>query len=303
MLNDQVIIESYGARWQDPPPAHHSACFLAVNLTDALLNPPDNPGVWNLRAHHNGLHPAIRHNILASPGAERIINEAVSRAQTLAAGDASEDLSPVRILVASWAGVHRGPAVAHEIGRRLRGHGITVSVTHRHIDNQPVPNAVATPDAPGHSGPGGGDDGRRDNLAADTDIVTGPEDMGASTDLTSRLLTLTGVLSEPAEVTGMQACFRLVLDPAHGAGHDHEVHEAVVPCTFADPVGNKEVGELPAGTPLQVTGWFALPADATSGMHMVVTTVRATPPDHESTDSSAPPPARSLQLVHTGATS
>ncbi|MEU1377768.1 hypothetical protein ABZ442_29565 [Streptomyces triculaminicus] len=35
-----VFIDSFSARWQDPPPPRYCAAVLSVNLTDALLNPP-----------------------------------------------------------------------------------------------------------------------------------------------------------------------------------------------------------------------------------------------------------------------
>lgn len=38
-----VFINSFSARWQDVPPPRYRAAVLSTNLTDQLLNPPDDP--------------------------------------------------------------------------------------------------------------------------------------------------------------------------------------------------------------------------------------------------------------------
>ncbi|WP_333734811.1 hypothetical protein [Streptomyces sp. IBSBF 3010] len=38
-----MFIDSFGARWQDPPPPRYRAAVLGINLTNALLNPHPNP--------------------------------------------------------------------------------------------------------------------------------------------------------------------------------------------------------------------------------------------------------------------
>ncbi|MEU6647114.1 hypothetical protein ABZ863_31920 [Saccharomonospora sp. NPDC046836] len=40
-----VFIDSFGARWQDPPPPRSRAAVLGINLTNTLLNPPDDPAL------------------------------------------------------------------------------------------------------------------------------------------------------------------------------------------------------------------------------------------------------------------
>ncbi|MFH9425498.1 hypothetical protein [Streptomyces sp. NPDC017529] len=52
-----VFIDSFGARWQDPPPPRYRAAVLSINLTDVLLNPPDDPNISDTVARQTGLDP------------------------------------------------------------------------------------------------------------------------------------------------------------------------------------------------------------------------------------------------------
>lgn len=45
MTTPDVFIDSFGARWQDAPPPRYRAAVLGINLTDQLLNPPDDPAL------------------------------------------------------------------------------------------------------------------------------------------------------------------------------------------------------------------------------------------------------------------
>lgn len=49
-----VFIDSFGARWQDPPPPRYRAAVLGINLTNALLNPPDDPALADIVARQTG---------------------------------------------------------------------------------------------------------------------------------------------------------------------------------------------------------------------------------------------------------
>ncbi|MGW3563585.1 RapZ C-terminal domain-containing protein [Streptomyces sp. NPDC000941] len=143
-----AFIDSFGARWQDPPPAQHRAAVLSVNVTDALLNPPDDPNVKDVLAQQTGLDPAVRDYVLATPGASQIVDDTVHQALALLAGRAHGDTRPVQVLVNCWYGKHRAPALAEEIGRSLRSHGVQTAVAHRHIGRPPVPRKYPRADCP-----------------------------------------------------------------------------------------------------------------------------------------------------------
>lgn len=135
-LQTAVFIDSFGARWQDPPPARCRAAVLSVNLTDRLLNPPDDTDVGDDLVHQTGRDPAVRHYVLGTPSAVRIITDATH--ELLALRAASPD-RPVQLLVSCWYGKHRAPAIAEAVGRELERAGARVQVTHRHINRPPVP--------------------------------------------------------------------------------------------------------------------------------------------------------------------
>ncbi|MEW2275798.1 hypothetical protein [Streptomyces griseofuscus] len=64
-----VFIDSFGARWQDPPPPRYRAAVLGINLTNALLNPPDDPALADIVARQTGQDAGVRDYILNTPGA------------------------------------------------------------------------------------------------------------------------------------------------------------------------------------------------------------------------------------------
>ncbi|MCZ9344303.1 hypothetical protein NGM37_41820, partial [Streptomyces sp. TRM76130] len=68
--------------------------------------------------------------VLNTPGAARIINEAVHELTVLRI--AAHDC-PVQLLVTYWYGRHRVPAIADAIGHRMQQAGARVRVTHHHI--------------------------------------------------------------------------------------------------------------------------------------------------------------------------
>ncbi|MGX1913621.1 HIT family protein [Streptomyces phaeochromogenes] len=141
-----VFIDSFGARWQDPPPPRYRAAVLAINLTNQLLNPPDDPALTDIVARQTGQDTDVRDYVLATPGAARIIDDAVHELTALRA--ATDAYHPVQLLVNCWYGRHRAPAIADAIGRRMQEAGATVAVTHHHINRPPVPRKHPRPDCP-----------------------------------------------------------------------------------------------------------------------------------------------------------
>ncbi|SEB31972.1 Diadenosine tetraphosphate (Ap4A) hydrolase [Streptomyces misionensis] len=117
-----VFIDSFGARWQEPPPPRYRAAVLGINLTNALLNPSDDPALADIVARQTG--------------------------HELTALRAAAHGRPVQLLVNCWYGRHRAPAIADAIGRRIREAGAHVQVTHHHINRPPVPRKHPRSDCP-----------------------------------------------------------------------------------------------------------------------------------------------------------
>jgi diadenosine tetraphosphate (Ap4A) HIT family hydrolase len=144
-LHPDVYIDSFGARWQDPPPPRYRAAVLGINLTNSLLNPPDDPALADIVARQTGRDPGVRDYVLNTAGADRIIIDAVHEMTALLTADPSR---PVQLLVNCWYGRHRAPAVADAIGRRMQEIGVWASVEHHHIDRPPVPRKHPRADCP-----------------------------------------------------------------------------------------------------------------------------------------------------------
>ncbi|MEV8057203.1 RNase adapter RapZ [Streptomyces antimycoticus] len=140
-----VFIDSFGARWQDPPPPRYSAAVLSINLTNQLLNPPDDPALADVVAKQTGQDAGVRDYVLNTPGAARIIEDAVHELTALLA---TANGRPVQLLVNCWYGRHRAPAIADAISRRMREAGVRVHVTHHHISRPPVPRKHPRSDCP-----------------------------------------------------------------------------------------------------------------------------------------------------------
>ncbi|WP_326701892.1 hypothetical protein OG909_32840 (plasmid) [Streptomyces sp. NBC_01754] len=114
-----VFIDSFGARWQDPPSPRYRAAVLAINLTNTLLN----PALADVVARQTGRDAGVRDYVLNNPGAARIINDAVHELTALRT--AAHD-RPVQLLVNCWYGRHRAPAIADAIGHHMREAGARV---------------------------------------------------------------------------------------------------------------------------------------------------------------------------------
>ncbi|MEU4898235.1 HIT family protein [Streptomyces sp. NPDC044780] len=86
----------------------------------------------------------MRDYVLATPGAARIIDDAVHELTALRA----TAKQPVQLLVNCWYGRHRAPAIADAIGRCMQEAGARVQVTHHHINRPPVPRKHPRPGCP-----------------------------------------------------------------------------------------------------------------------------------------------------------
>ncbi|GAA3702308.1 hypothetical protein GCM10022224_080120 [Nonomuraea antimicrobica] len=129
----QVVLTSYGVLHRDPP----QESGLAVNLTTALRNPPDDPAVRERMVQLNGLDPEVRAYVLDTPGALEIVGRTADQLRTLVDGWGN----PTRMLVRGFffcrGGRHRSVVIAEEVATWLRGAGLGVEVDHLDI-NEPV---------------------------------------------------------------------------------------------------------------------------------------------------------------------
>ncbi|MFD7605431.1 hypothetical protein ACFXMT_24885 [Streptomyces mirabilis] len=110
MTTPDVFIDSFGARLQDAPPPRHRAAVLGVNLTDQLLNPPDDPSLTDVVARPDA---GVRDYVLNTPGTARIITDAVHELTALRTAANSR---PAQLLVNCGYGRHR------DVDRTTGGH-------------------------------------------------------------------------------------------------------------------------------------------------------------------------------------
>ncbi|MFI5864596.1 hypothetical protein [Streptomyces sp. NPDC051546] len=112
---------------------HHDAPLGDALRVDArpLRNPPGDPAVRERMLHSNGLDPHVRAYVLATPGADRIIERSFRRCVALLA---LPSWRRVDVHVLCGGGRHRSVVVAEELATLLRAFGIGVETEHRHID-------------------------------------------------------------------------------------------------------------------------------------------------------------------------
>lgn len=128
----QVVITTYGTL-HGPAPAEGDA--LLIDLSEALRNPHHDPAL----RYRTGLDPMVRHHVLTTPGADRIVALNVDRIRALNTVHTMQVQPTItRVHVACRGGRHRSVAVAEEIARELRREGIGVEVYHRDIDRPVV---------------------------------------------------------------------------------------------------------------------------------------------------------------------
>ncbi|HEY3872847.1 MAG TPA: RNase adapter RapZ [Actinocrinis sp.] len=121
----QCLITTYGVLHGPAP----EGGVLTLDLRTALRNPHHDPAMREL----TGLDPAVRDHVLATPGAERLINDAVFRVIAVLEGYAQSRGLRADLHVYCQGGRHRSVAAAEEIARRLRALGVNVEVEHRDI--------------------------------------------------------------------------------------------------------------------------------------------------------------------------
>ncbi|MGA4960533.1 hypothetical protein [Streptomyces lavendulocolor] len=74
--------------------------MLSINITNALLNPPDAPAPADVLARQTGRDTGVRDYILATPGAARIVDDAVHALTALLA--ANGNWGPGHRWVRTW---------------------------------------------------------------------------------------------------------------------------------------------------------------------------------------------------------
>ncbi|MEV7809040.1 RNase adapter RapZ [Microbispora sp. NPDC088329] len=125
----QVSLTTYGVLHRDPP----EETGLAVNLTRALRNPPEDPDVRERMIQRTGLDPEVRAYVLDTPGALDIIGRTADQLRTLVDGWGNPTGQLVRGFVFCKGGRHRSVVVAEEIATWLRAGGYGVEVDHLDI--------------------------------------------------------------------------------------------------------------------------------------------------------------------------
>lgn len=123
----QVVITTYGVLHRTPP---DDVVALAVNLTSALRNPPEDPAVRAQMVELTGLDEEVRRYVLDTPGALEIVSQAVDELRTLVEYWGNPTRRIVRCHVYCRGGRHRSVAVAEEIAEWLRAAGYGVEVDH-----------------------------------------------------------------------------------------------------------------------------------------------------------------------------
>ncbi|MFI6771174.1 HIT domain-containing protein [Streptomyces sp. NPDC050355] len=124
----QVVITSYGARWNDPP--RHDAPALLLNVSGQMWDPAAHAVTQGL-VPLTGLDDPVREHVLSTPGATTLIENTGREIVALREHRASDH--QVHLDVHCWYGRHRAPAVAEAIGAWLTEQGIDVEIVHRHI--------------------------------------------------------------------------------------------------------------------------------------------------------------------------
>ncbi len=126
----QVVIKSYGVLHREPP---GDEVALAVNLTSALRNPPDDPVVRDRMIQLNGLDAEVRAYVLDTPGALEIVGRTADQLRTLVEHWGNPTHRIVHAHVYCKGGRHRSVAVAEEVATWLRAAGYGVEVDHLDI--------------------------------------------------------------------------------------------------------------------------------------------------------------------------
>jgi RNase adaptor protein for sRNA GlmZ degradation len=129
----RVVIDTFGVL-HGPAPTGDA---LTVDLRDRLRNPPDDPAVRDRMVQQTGLDEEVRDYVLATPGADQVVENTVERTLVQLNGYADARHQLVRLHIFCQGGRHRSVAIAEEVAARLRAQGVGTETTHRDI-NKPV---------------------------------------------------------------------------------------------------------------------------------------------------------------------
>lgn len=132
-LSIECVITTHGVLHGQAPEGD----AYAIDLRTALRNPHNDPAMRQM----TGLDQAVFDHVMATPGAEKIVADAVSRI----ASDLTHWSNPRGLIcfvqVFCKGGRHRSVAIAEEVADRLYELGFGVEVEHRDIA-KPVVQAV-----------------------------------------------------------------------------------------------------------------------------------------------------------------
>ncbi|MEW1760371.1 RNase adapter RapZ [Streptomyces cyaneofuscatus] len=139
----QTVIISYGD-------GHHDAPRGDALRVDArpLRNPPQDPAVRKRMLHSTGLDPEVAAYVLASPGAERLVERSTGRALALLAQPSGG--RRVDVHVVCGGGRHRSVAIAEEVAVRVRAAGYGVETEHPHLARPILPAVTWKPQLTEH---------------------------------------------------------------------------------------------------------------------------------------------------------
>jgi RNase adaptor protein for sRNA GlmZ degradation len=131
----RVLITSYGVLHGDAPErAFHGAAPVQIDVTTALRNPHEDPGM----RYRTGLDADVYEHVLATPGATGILENAL----TEILGRFQDGQEVVEVHAYCRGGRHRSVALARALDATLAGGGIETDTVHRDVDKpvvQPVP--------------------------------------------------------------------------------------------------------------------------------------------------------------------
>ena len=108
-----------------PLPAGLLTADLVFDLRETLSDPAHRPQGDMLDM--TGLQREVRDFVLATRGAEDLLEQAVSRVREKTAAGFTV------VHVGCAGGKHRAPAIGQELAGRLRAAGLTVAVRHLHV--------------------------------------------------------------------------------------------------------------------------------------------------------------------------
>jgi RNase adaptor protein for sRNA GlmZ degradation len=131
----RVLITSYGTlHGPAPEPLLHGATPVQIDVTTALRNPHEDPGM----RYRTGLDTDVYEHVLATPGATQIIDAAL--AEILERFEDGQEV--VEVHAYCRGGRHRSVSLARALDAALTERGIETHTVHRDVDKpvvQPVP--------------------------------------------------------------------------------------------------------------------------------------------------------------------